>query len=71
MHVMGPGLRAHLEDLLSLIIDALQDAGEGRKRDVAVLTMAQVWLALHASGSKEVLSANRTQDWSCLPRTWL
>ena len=41
-HVVGPNLRAHLGDLLSLIIDALQDAGEGRKRDMAVLTLAQV-----------------------------
>ena len=44
-HVVGPSLRAHLGDLLSLIIDALQDAGEGRKRDMAVLTLAQVLLS--------------------------
>ena len=41
-HVVGPSLAAHTGDILPLILDALQDAGEGRKRDVAVLTLAQV-----------------------------
>ena len=41
-HVVGPSLANHTGAILPLIIDALQDAGEGRKRDVAVLTLAQV-----------------------------
>lgn len=44
--VAGPLLRPHVADILPLIIDALQDPGEGPKRHVAVLTLGQVGAAL-------------------------
>ena len=40
--VAGPLLRPHVNEILPLIIDALQDPGEGPKRHVAVLTLGQV-----------------------------
>lgn len=39
--VAGPLLRPHVNDIVPLIIDALQDPGEGPKRHVAVLTLGQ------------------------------
>jgi hypothetical protein len=40
--VAGPGLRAHIGEVLPLIIEAIQDASGGHKRLVAVSTLGQV-----------------------------
>lgn len=40
--VAGPSLRAHIGEVMPLIIEAIQDSAGGHKRLVAVSTLGQV-----------------------------
>lgn len=42
--VAGPGLRAHIGEVMPLIIEAIQDTAGGHKRLTAVSTLGQVLL---------------------------
>jgi len=49
--VAGPSLRPHIGDLLPLIIDAVVDPAASHKRNVAVVTLGQVWAMTLATKS--------------------
>lgn len=45
--VAGPSLRAHIGEVMPLIIEAIQDSAGGHKRLVAVSTLGQVSFLYH------------------------
>ena len=69
--VAGPGLRAHIGDVLPLIIEAIQDSAGGNKRLTAVSTLGQVRRAPMPHDESPLHDASdECQGKSCCSLAW-